>query len=111
MVQEFYAQKFPVDHIIARQHGGLSTLENLALCCPSCNRYKGPNLAGLDSTSGDIVPLFHPRRDIWRDHFQWRGPRIAGMTSIGRATVTVLNINHPKYVAVRQALISEGVFP
>jgi len=25
--------RFVLDHIIARQHGGLTTVENLALCC------------------------------------------------------------------------------
>jgi HNH endonuclease len=35
---------FQIDHIIARQHGGGTTLENLA----HCNRYKGPNIAGID---------------------------------------------------------------
>jgi hypothetical protein len=32
-------------------------------------------------------------------------------TPIGRATVQVLNMNHPDAVAVRVALIEEGVFP
>jgi hypothetical protein len=30
---------------------------------------------------------------------------------VGRATITVLVINHPDAVAVREALIEEGVFP
>ncbi len=34
-----------------------------------------------------------------------------GRTPIGRATVAVLEVNHPDAVAVRQALIEEGVFP
>ncbi len=32
--QSPYAWTFPVDHIIARQHGGKTQLGNLALACP-----------------------------------------------------------------------------
>jgi hypothetical protein len=32
---------FHIDHVVAEQHGGLATLENLALSCCYCNRYKG----------------------------------------------------------------------
>ncbi len=111
MRQEFYRQRFPIDHVIARQHAGETVIENLALCCPSCNRFKGPNIAGIDSVTGEMVSLFNPRRDQWGEHFQWLGPRLLGLTPIGRATVAVLNMNHPKHVAVRESLITEGVFP
>lgn len=52
---------FSVDHIVARQHGGPTVLENLALACLHCNRHKGPNIAGTDPSTGEIVRLFHPR--------------------------------------------------
>ena len=38
---------FQIDTIIAEQHAGQTVFENLALDCPNCNRYKGPNIAGL----------------------------------------------------------------
>lgn len=31
---------FEIDHIIPLAEGGKSSLANLCLCCPSCNRYK-----------------------------------------------------------------------
>jgi 5-methylcytosine-specific restriction endonuclease McrA len=34
--QEHAAITFPIDHIIARQHGGTSTEDNLALACFFC---------------------------------------------------------------------------
>jgi hypothetical protein len=49
---------FQIDHIVAEQHGGITALDNLALACPHCNRYKGPNIAGLDPASGKLVRLF-----------------------------------------------------
>ncbi len=59
--------RFHIEHIIARQHGGGDELENLALACHLCNAHKGPNLTGIDPATGNIVPLFHPRRDRWND--------------------------------------------
>jgi 5-methylcytosine-specific restriction endonuclease McrA len=63
--------RFYIEHIIARQHGGPSETGNLALACGYCNHHKGPNIAGLDPVSGQLVPLFNPRRDRWSDHFAW----------------------------------------
>jgi hypothetical protein len=34
-----------------------------------CKLYKGSNRTGLDLETGEIVPLFHPRRDVWIIHF------------------------------------------
>src|SRR5271166_1429460 len=66
-----YPWPFHVDHIIARQHGGLTVLDNLALSCLHCNRHKGPNIAGTDPRTGEVVRLFHPRNDQWSVHFEW----------------------------------------
>ena len=56
-----YPLPFHVDHIVARKHGGQTVLENLALACLHCNRHKGPNIAGNDPNTGDVVRLFYPR--------------------------------------------------
>lgn len=101
--------RFQLDHVIPEQHGGPFTLENLAWCCPRCNRHKGPNLSGLDSDTNGLTPLFHPRADIWKEHFVWQGPVLDGLTPKGRATVRVLRMNHPDAVLVRDALLAEGV--
>jgi hypothetical protein len=58
-----------------------------------------------------IVPLFNPRTDRWADHFRWDGPLLAGISAAARATIEVLEINHPVRVALRESLIAEGVFP
>lgn len=105
----FHAAPFQIDHVIARQHGGKTELENLALACIHCNRFKGPNVAGLDPESREIIRLFHPRRDSWADHFVWDGPELKARTQMGRVTIAVLVINDPEVVAVRRALQDEGV--
>ncbi len=100
-----------IDHIIAQKHRGPTVAANLALSCYFCNSYKGPNIAGIDPDTGRIVRLFNPRKDSRRRHFEWRGPRLVGLTRSGRATIAVLEINHPDAVAMRAMLMAEGVYP
>ena len=111
MPQSARRLRFPIDHIIARQHGGPSVWENLALCCGHCNRRKGPNVAGIDPDTGKLVRLFHPRLDHWQEHFRWDGVRIIGITAEGRATVAVLQMNHDDQLVVREELAAMGRFP
>ncbi|MHB1559619.1 MAG: HNH endonuclease [Isosphaeraceae bacterium] len=105
-----YPLPFEVDHIIAQQHGGTTRPGNTAWACPWCNRSKGPNLAGYDERTRQVVQLFHPRRQQWSDHFRWRGPRLVGLTSVGRCTIRALNINRDAAVALRRELMAEGRF-
>lgn len=91
-----------VDHIIAQKHDGETCSENLCLACYSCNAYKGPNVAGIDPETGDVVRLFHPRRDVWSEHFRWNGPILIGLTAIGRVTIRVLRVNQPERVQHRE---------
>ena len=49
--------RFHVEHIVARQHEGLTEVENLAIACPRCNLHQGPNLAGIDPVTGRKVWL------------------------------------------------------
>jgi len=100
--------RFHVEHIIARQHAGATEADNLALACHFCNYHKGPNIAALDPETGELVPLFHPRRDRWADHFTWNGTVVVGRTAIGRATVQLLAMNDWQRVEVRENLKAEG---
>ena len=95
---------FHLDHIVARQHRGRNSLNNLAWSCHHCNLHKGPNLTGLDPESGAIAPLFHPRRDLWAEHFAWVGVELHGLTPAGRATIAVLRINAPPRLELRALL-------
>lgn len=109
--QEFSQIPFELDHIIAQKHGGPTREDNLALTCFYCNSFKGPNIAGIDSETGIVTTLFNPRRQNWKRHFRWNGPYLEGRTRAGRATIAVLEINHPDAVDARRCLIAEGVFP
>ncbi len=84
-----------VDHIISEKHGGPTSEDNLALACAPCNRAKGSDIAGVDET-GRIVPLYHPRRDVWAAHFRRDGRQILGLTPQGRATARLLRFNAPE---------------
>lgn len=101
---------FQVDHVVAEQHGGPTEAENLAWSCLHCNKHKGPNIAGIDPDSGQLAALFHPRSQNWNRHFAWEGPISRGRTRSGRATVRVLAINDPDFVAFRAELMDEGEF-
>lgn len=102
---------FQVDHIIAKQHGGTGSLDNLALACMHCNRYKGPNVAGIDSETGALTPLFHPRIDDWNSHFRPNGAEIIALSATGRVTVSVLFMNDPDVVWLRSTLLAENASP
>ena len=84
MPAAFDVAPFQVDHVVARQHVGKTDIANLALSCAYCNAHKGPNLSGIDPKTKRMARLFHPRKDAWRRHFRFRGPRVTGLTAIGR---------------------------
>ena len=100
-----------VEHIIAKQHGGSEDADNLALACHRCNLRKGPNLTGIDPRTGEVAPLFHPRRDRWAEHFLLRGVHIEGITPIGRGTVQVLAMNDARRLELRAELGAHGQLP
>jgi HNH endonuclease len=108
MPQDYDEIGFEIDHIIPRKHGGRTVTGNLALSCFWCNSFKGSDVAGLDSRTRKLTPLFNPRRHIWTRHFRWEGALLRGRTPVGRVTVAVLRINDPFRVALREGLMEEG---
>ena len=105
-LQVHIVARFHVEHIIAKQHGGADDESNLALACDRCNAFKGPNLSSIDPTTGNIVALFHPRKDAWNDHFTLQEDGlIFGKTDVGRATVRLLNMNAHHRVLLRREVV------
>lgn len=109
MSQERYSPApFSVEHIVPRSRGGFNDLDNLALACQGCNSRKYTSVGAIDSVTGQLAPLFHPRVMHWQDHFIWSDDYtlIIGLTPIGRATVGCLQLNRPGLVQLRAALAS-----
>ena len=98
-----------IDHIIAEKHGGLTESENLALSCTLCNKYKGSDLASIDSETGEIVPLYHPRQDRWHEHFRLNSAAFTSKTGKGRVTVRLLQLNRRERIEERKLLMEAGL--
>ena len=97
-----------IDHIIAEKHGGPTEADNLALSCALCNKYKGSDIASVVPDTGEIVPLYHPRRARWSDHFQLYQAQFVPLTPTGCVTVRLLQLNHPDRIEERELLIAAG---
>jgi hypothetical protein len=101
---------FAIDHIRPQYHHGPTIAENLCVSCFNCNTFKAVNVAGHDPDTGELTPLFHPRGDNWEEHFEWYGPRLQGLTRVGRTTIDVLRINLLERVEHRRLLMELDVF-
>src|SRR6185369_16217462 len=71
------------DHLLPEALGGPTTRENLWLACTRCNGFKGDRIAATDPQTGEVVPLFNPRTQNWKDQFIWSvdGRSVKGMTT------------------------------
>lgn len=106
-------QPLTYDHILPRSKGGHSLFDNLCRACRQCNEYKADKTEAIDRRTGEATPLFHPRQNIWEEHFQWSadGIEIIGLTAIGRATVYALQMNNPDILFARQRWVAVGWHP
>ena len=102
-----------IDHIIPEVADGLTIESYLCLTCRACNSFKQDFQTGIDPETGDIVPLFNPRTQIWSDHFKWtiNGLNLIGLTPSGRATINRLRINRDGVVASRRLWVQAGWYP
>ena len=82
----------------------------MALSCALCNKHKGSDLTSVDPETGDIIPLYHPRRDIWSEHFKLDQSRITALTPKGRVTIQLLQLNRPERVEERARLMEAGLY-
>lgn len=104
---------FEVDHIIPRIRGGKTVIENLCLCCPSCNRHKAAKTRATDPLTHTETSLFHPKFDNWPEHFEWSddGREMIGLTPTGRATIETLKMNRPQMLELRKYWLATGNHP
>lgn len=106
-------QPMVLDHILPEAQGGHSGFANLCFACRRCNEFKGPTTRMYDPLTGERVLLFHPCQHRWTEHFSWdaAGTHLVGLTAIGRATITALNINNEVIVDARRRWVSVGWHP
>jgi hypothetical protein len=55
----------------------------------------------LDTETGELAALFHPRRDQWHEHFLLKGEELVGLTPPARATIRLLRLTHPHGIQER----------
>ena len=108
-----YNFRYEVEHIAPQASGGTHDLENLALSCRACNAFKQIRTSGVDPESGELMRLFHPRRDLWTEHFRFvlATQEILGRTAVGRATVQALRLNEEFQRTARRHWVTLELFP
>jgi len=95
------AATFHIDHVVPVVAGGLTTADNLALACVSCSLRKAARQTVEDPETGEMVPIFNPRQQTWKEHFRWDGVQIVGLTATGRVTIDALAMNRAIILAIR----------
>ena len=108
--EDFSLDTFTVDHIQPVADAGSNELDNLAFACHNCNNRKQDDTAVLDAQTGEQVPLYHPRNDVWSDHFVWSEDTLSilPLTATGRVTIIRLQLNRRGAVNIRRALLALG---
>ena len=102
---------FPIDHIIPRVRDVTNDLSNFALTCPNCNAQKGTAETAADPETGQYERLFHPRHDVWKEHFRWGDhSELVGLTAVGRSTISALDMNSDLMLELRRLLSQCGLF-
>jgi len=102
-----------IEHVIPVSLGGQTVRDNLWRSCRPCNERKSAQVSAIDPQTGETAPLFHPRAQRWREHFQWSadGLYIIGLTPTGRATIEALQLNRSLLIAARQRWVGAGWHP
>lgn len=111
--EEYSTDTFSIEHIIPRAKGGSNHLDNLANACQGCNNRKFVSTDAVDPLTGEIVQLYHPRQDVWNEHFAWSYDftLLVGLTPIGRATIDRLDLNRRQVMNLRHILQRSGLHP
>jgi HNH endonuclease len=101
------------DHINPFLKIGRNAVGNIARSCGRCNIVKSQKTHAIDPLTNDIYPLFHPRKEIWTDHFQWSEDYLImyGLTPTGRATIDFLQLNRRNLQNLRGTMRDSGLHP
>lgn len=112
-LRKYSPQPFIIEHIIPLSKDGSDSQDNLAFSCGGCNGHKYQKTKALDPVTGELAPLFHPRKDTWQSHFEWDADyeQIIGITPTGRATVRTLYLNRKELINLRKVTRLTGEHP
>lgn len=104
---------FSTEHIVPRARGGTNQFDNLAFSCQGCNNRKYISTEAIDPVTGQLVPLYEPRKQRWNEQFVWNDDFtfVLGATPTGRATVEKLQLNREGVVNLRRVLRIVGQHP
>ncbi len=102
-----------IEHILPISKGRTDDLENLALACSACNGSKYNKTEAFDQSRNKIIPLFDPRKDVWKEHFAWNSDfsEIVGVSEKGKVTVETLKMNRKRTGIIRKFLYLVGEHP
>ncbi|MDQ3652173.1 MAG: HNH endonuclease [Acidobacteriota bacterium] len=105
--EDYGPDAFSDEHIIPLIASGKSSRGNLARACQRCNNFKYNKTHAIDPLTRESVPLFHPRKHGWHEHFAWSDDYtiMVGLTPIGRATIAELHLNRKGVVNQRKLLL------
>lgn len=108
--QQVIVVSMVIDHIVPEASGGETAFNNLCLSCVGCNAFKLSFQTGTDPDTGSEAPLYHPRTQLWTDHFQWSvdSSMLVGLTASGRATIERLRMNRTDVVQARRRWVAAG---
>ncbi len=106
-------ESFNVEHIVPVVAGGKTTAENLAWSCGGCNSRKGTATHQPHALTGEVLPLFHPRKDRRAEHFEWSGDRLLILPKSHIASVTMhrLALNRVELINLRRLMVAGGIHP
>ena len=106
-------ETFEIEHIFPVVEGGVDDILNLALACRGCNSRKAMRIFIVDLKTEEKIPLFNPRKDLWKSHFKWSEDflKIIGKTSSGKITVEALQLNRLGVLNIRRLMILGNLHP
>jgi hypothetical protein len=111
LAQASQEAEFPIDHVVPRYDGGPTTEDDFALAGVSCSLRKQARRTSTDPMTDKQVAMFNPRRDRWHDHFRWMEIEIVGLTAIGRACISALQMNRSLILKIRREQAKRGKHP
>ena len=69
------------------------------------------NISTILFLGGELIPLFNPRTQNWFNHFEVKRGEVLSLSTIGEATIKLLDINQSARVDARFEMMLAGCYP